>query len=93
MTEFEILDPSGGEETPTWELNAPLAPDPGGRVGLLDISKRQGDIFLDAFEELLVARGHVVSRFRKPTMARPANATLVREIAEHCDAAVVALAD
>ena len=29
MTEFEILDPSGGEETPTWELNAPLAPDPG----------------------------------------------------------------
>jgi len=62
-------------------------------LGLLDISKPQGDVFLDELERLLVGRGHRVSRYRKPTMARPATDDLIREIAEACDAAVIALAD
>ena len=93
MREFEILDPSGGEEAPAWSLNRPLEAGRSCRVGLLDIAKRQGDIFLDELERLLISRGHAVSRYRKPTMARPAVAAMLREIAEHCDAAVVALAD
>jgi len=93
MTEFEILDPSGGEKAPAWALNAPLQADRAFRVGLLDIAKRQGDVFLDETERLLVDRGHVVSRYRKPTMTRPAVAALVGEIAQQCDAALVALAD
>ncbi len=93
MKEFEILDPTAGEETPAWDLATPLDPKRSIRVGLLDISKPQGDIFLDELEACLVARGQSVSRYRKPTTARPAIGELVREIAESCDAAVVALAD
>ena len=93
MKEFEILDPSGGEDAPAWTLNPPLEPHRAYRVGLLDISKRQGDVFLDELERLLSANGHTVSRYRKPTMTRPALASMVGEIAERCDAALVALAD
>ncbi len=93
MKEFEILDPTAVEATSTWDLAAPLDPKRSARVGLLDISKPQGDIFLDEVESCLVARGHSITRYRKPTTARPAIAELVREIAESCDAAVVALAD
>jgi len=93
MKEFEILDPSGGEHAPAWPLNAPLQANRSLHVGLLDIAKRQGDVFLDALEQRLVDRGHSVSRYRKPTMTRPAIATLVEEIALRCDAAMVALAD
>ena len=91
--EFEILDPTGGAEVPGWELSAALDPQRLRRLGLLDISKPQGDLFLDELEELLRTRGILVSRYRKPTMTRPAVAELVREIATSCDAVVVALAD
>ena len=90
---FEILDPTGGEEAPSWTLSAPMDPERPCRVGLLDISKTQGDLYLDEIERLLRLQGFSVSRFRKPTMARPATAELIREISASCDAAVVALAD
>ncbi len=91
MTELEILDPTGGEEAPAWELAPPLGRP--GHIAFLDISKPQGDIFLDELERLLREQGHCVSRFRKPTMTRPASADLIAEMATRCDAAVVALAD
>ena len=93
MKEFEILDPTAGEKSAAWKLAAGLDPTRALRVGLLDISKPQGDIFLDEVERCLVADGHSITRYRKPTTARPAIDELVREMAEHCDAAVVALAD
>jgi hypothetical protein len=91
MNDLEILDPTAGEAAPAWKL-APRHVGPA-HVGFLDISKPQGDIFLDELERLLVERSHAVSRFRKPTMARPATPELIREMASTCDAAVVALAD
>jgi len=93
MNEIEILDPTAGEQTPAWPLATPVDGDRSLRIGLLDISKPQGDVFLDELEALLVAGGHTVSRHRKPTTARPATAEVVREIVDRCDAAVVALAD
>ena len=90
---FEILDPTGGEEAPSWTLSAPMDPQRPCHVGLLDISKPQGNLYLDEIEKLLCARGFSVSRFRKPTMTRPATSELIGEISATCDAAVVALAD
>lgn len=85
---------------PTHEAEAgrlPLAarpPDLRGRtVGLLDISKPQGDRFLDHLEALLQAQAVMVARFRKPTFTRPMPADLRREIAERCDLVIEALAD
>jgi hypothetical protein len=62
-------------------------------VGLLDISKPRGDVFLDRLEVLLRERGVQVERFRKPTFAKPAPADLRREIAQRCQVIVEALAD
>lgn len=65
----------------------------GATVGLLDISKPRGDVFLDRLAELLTERGATVIRYRKPTFAKNAPADLRAEIAEKCDAVIEALAD
>lgn len=62
-------------------------------VGLLDISKPRGDVFLDRVAERLTGAGAEVSRYAKPTFAKPAPADLRREIASRCDAVIEALAD
>lgn len=93
MEEIEILDPTGEREASGWPLSPPLDVERSSHFGLLDISKPQGDVFLDELEHLLMKRGHRVTRYRKPTMTRPADEALVREMAAACDAAVIALAD
>ena len=62
-------------------------------VGLLDISKPRGDIFLDRVEERLTGLGAAVKRYRKPTFTKPAPVDLRQEIAVSCDAVIEALAD
>jgi hypothetical protein len=62
-------------------------------VGLLDISKPRGDVFLDRLEERLVERGAQVRRYRKPTFTKPAPVDLRHEIATQCTLVIEALAD
>ena len=63
------------------------------RVGLLDISKPRGDVFLNRIEQRLAESGAAVLRFTKPTFAKPAPVDLRREIAIKCDLVIEALAD
>ena len=65
----------------------------GRTIGLLDIAKMRGDVFLDQLESRLEAQGAKVLRFKKPTFTKPAPIDLRHEIAEQCDAVVEALAD
>jgi hypothetical protein len=93
MTRIELLDPTS-ERQPAARRRAARPATLGGlTVGLLDIAKPRGDVFLDRMEELLSARGVEVLRFRKPTFTKPAPADLRREIGTRCDAVVEALAD
>ena len=88
-----LLDPTSERvpaERPRAERLAGLA---GQTVGLLDIAKMRGDIFLDRLEEKLVGEGAKVIRYKKPTFTKPAPIDLRHEIAEKCDAVVEALAD
>lgn len=63
-------------------------------IGLLDISKPRGDVFLDTVEAELRTRGvGAVVRYRKPTYTKPAPVDLRHEIATQCDAVIEALAD
>jgi hypothetical protein len=88
-----VLDPTG-ERSPAIRPRAPRLGSLEGRtVGLLDIAKARGDVFLDRVEELLRARGAQVERYRKPTFTKPAPVDLRHEIAVKCDAVVEALAD
>jgi hypothetical protein len=93
MTRTELLDPTS-ERQPAARPRVPRPASLRGlTVGLLDISKPRGDVFLDRLEELLAGRGVEVLRFRKPTFAKPAPADLRQEVAARCEAVVEALAD
>ena len=88
-----VLDPTG-ESTPAERtlLDRPTSI-AGLTVGLLDISKPRGDVFLDQLESQLGARGATVERFAKPTFTKPAPADLRYEIAQRCHVVIEALAD
>jgi hypothetical protein len=62
-------------------------------IGLLDISKTKGDVFLDRIDAQLIERGLKTLRFKKPTFTRPAPVELLQEIAQTCDVVVEGLAD
>jgi hypothetical protein len=88
-----LLDPTS-ERAPSMRERLPRLESLDGRtVGLLDISKPRGDLFLDRLEHHLRERGANVKRFRKPTFTKPAPVDLRHEIAVSCDAVVEALAD
>ena len=88
-----LLDPTGERETSQRANAARLPALSKSRVGLLDISKARGDVFLDRVESKLQASGAIVERFRKPTFTKPAPLDLRQQIAERCDAVIEALAD
>ena len=88
-----VLDPTGELRPQTRQRVARPESLNGLTVGLLDISKPRGDIFLDRVEERLTAIGAEVKRFVKPTFSKPAPVDLRHEIATSCDAVIEALAD
>ena len=88
-----VLDPTSERSVATRErLPRPASID-GLRVGLLDISKARGNVFLDRLEELLSSRAARVERFAKPTFTKPAPIDLRHEITTKCDVVIEALAD
>ena len=91
---MELIDPTS-ELAP--EMRQPLprlsSSNTDVTIGLLDISKPKGDIFLNRVEDLLQQRGVKTLRFKKPTFTRVAPDALRQEIAQSCDAVLEALAD
>jgi hypothetical protein len=88
-----LLDPTS-ERSLAMKSRLPRLPSLAGkRIGLLDISKARGDVFLDRLEQRLADQGAQVVRFRKPTFTKPAPVDLRQEIATRCDAVIEALAD
>lgn len=68
----------------------------GKTVGLLDISKPGGSVFLDRLESLLRERYGVASVIRamKPTFTKPAPEAVIEQLLQaRCDAVIEALAD
>jgi hypothetical protein len=90
-----LLDPTS-EHRPTTRPRVvrPSSLD-GLTVGLLDISKPRGDVFLTALETALTSRVPRlrVARYQKPTFAKVAPVDLRHEIATKCDLVIEALAD
>jgi len=88
-----LLDPTG-EHSPTGRpLSARLDDLEGKVIGLLDIRKPRGDVFLDRLEERLRERGADVRRYAKPTFTKPAPADLRHEMSVACHGVIEALAD
>lgn len=88
-----VLDPTS-EQAPAARERATRPESLAGlTVGLLDISKPRGDVFLDRVSERLSGLGAAVIRYTKPTFTKPAPVDLRHEIATECDAVIEALAD
>ena len=88
-----ILDPTSEKNLTSRELRARPSTIVGQTIGLLDIAKARGDVFLNQLESRLTTAGAKVLRFRKPTFAKPAPVDLRHEIATKCTLVIEALAD
>jgi hypothetical protein len=62
-------------------------------IGILDIAKSRGDVFLDRLDERLKERGIAVKRYRKPTNTRPAPLPLQQQIAGEVNLVIEGLSD
>ncbi len=88
-----LLDPTSEQKPAQRErVKRPQSLD-GLTIGLLDISKSRGDVFLDRIETHLTQRNLKVNRYTKPTFTRPAPIELQQQIATECDVVVEGLAD
>ena len=88
-----VLDPTS-EQAPAARQRATRPESLAGlTVGLLDISKPRGNVFLDHVSERLTGLGATVNRYTKPAFTKPAPVDLRHEIATTCAAVIEALAD
>ncbi len=94
MTQDQILLDPTAERSPVARprIKRPASLD-GLTVGLLDIAKARGDIFLDRLDELLAERGIAVKRYRKPRFSILAPDALQQQIQAECDIVIEGLAD
>ncbi len=93
MNESTLLDPTS-EIAPAQRARLARPRSLQGKVvGLLDISKPRGNVFLDRIEEQLAGKGIEVRRYAKPTFTRIAPTGLKQQIAAEADLLVEGLAD
>jgi hypothetical protein len=88
-----LLDPTAESAPATRERVVPPASLDGLTIGLLDIGKARGDVFLDQLATGMTARGLTVRRYTKPTNTKVAPLPVVQAIALECDIVVEALSD
>ncbi len=88
-----LLDPTSEHAPAARALSVRPATLAGSTVGLLDISKARGNVFLDRLAERLTDQGISVRRYAKPTFTRPAPTALRHQIAAECQLVVEGLAD
>ncbi len=93
MTTRYVLDPTSERQVAERERLARPTTIAGTTIGLLDIRKPRGNIFLDQLELRLTDAGATVKRFAKPTFTKPAPVDLRHEITSTCDVVIEALAD
>ena len=88
-----LLDPTSEQSPASRERLARPDRLDGLTIGLLDISKPRGDVFLDRLDELLSGRGITVKRYMKPTVAKPAPLSLSQQIGTEVNLVIEGLAD
>ncbi len=94
MTDKRVLLDPTSERSPARRERLPRpASLEGLTLGLLDISKARGNVFLDRIAARLEERGLTVERYEKPAFTRVAPIDLKQRIRTECHAVIEALAD
>ena len=94
MKEMTLLrDPTAETASTMRPRRAPLETLEGKTVALMDIGKMRGDEFIDRLEVLFREAGIATRRYKKPTNTRTAPVELMQQIAQECQAVVIALSD
>jgi hypothetical protein len=62
-------------------------------IGILDIAKARGDVFLNRLAERLRDQGHAVKQYAKPTNTRPAPLPLRQQMATEVNVVIEGLSD
>ena len=88
-----LLDPTS-ERSPAIRPRLPR-PDrlEGLTIGILDIAKPRGDVFLHRLGERISERGITVKHYAKPTNTRPAPLPLRQQIASEVNLVIEGLSD
>ena len=88
-----LLDPTS-ERSPTVTPRLPRPAQLAGlTVGILDIAKARGDVFLKRLGERLGERGIAYKHYAKPTNTRPAPLPLQQQIATEVNLVIEGLSD
>ena len=88
-----LLDPTS-ERSPTIRPRLPRPESLDGlTVGILDIAKPRGDVFLHRLGERLAERGIAIKHYAKPTNTRPAPLPLQQQIAAEANLVIEGLSD
>jgi hypothetical protein len=90
---ISFRDPTAETASMLRERTRPLTTLKGKTVALMDIGKMRGDEFIDRLEQICTERGIKTRRYKKPTNTRVAPREMIKDIAENCDAVIVALSD
>jgi hypothetical protein len=90
---ISLRDPTAEASSELRKRAAPLDSLVGKTIALMDIGKMRGDEFIDRLEQLCVERGIKTRRYKKPTNTRVAPREMIKDIADNCDAVIIALSD
>ena len=88
-----LLDPTGEHTVAARKQAARPRSLDGITIGLLDIGKARGDVFLNRLDERLTAKGITVKRYAKPTPSRLVATDTKQKMLSEVQAAVIGLAD
>ena len=92
---YQLVDPTTEARAAAFD-GAPRLPSmAGSRLGIIDDSKKNADVLLEELAEVLRTRYEIaeVRWHRKPSASRPADPTALKDLAEHCDAVIIAVGD
>ena len=88
-----LLDPTGEHEVAARKQAARPKSLDGITIGMLDIGKARGDVFLDRLADRLGERGITVKRYAKPTPSRLVATDTRQKMISEVQAAIIGLAD
>ncbi len=92
---YQLVDPTTEAMVAAFDGAQRLPSLAGSRLGIIDDSKRNADVLLEELAEVLRLRYEIaeVRWHRKPSASRPADAAALKDLAEHCDAVIIAVGD